>query len=128
MRYDMRTIPPNGSKAARGLVVHGDGGTTAVVRNALAATGFATLVECRGADTIPAIERSGGVDLVVVDSDTDGVEARDLIAYLRYRLAQTPILFVVPAVRHPVAQECGAKWLDSRHHEPRRAVPTVAPW
>jgi aspartate aminotransferase len=23
MRYDMRTIPPNGSKAARGLVVHG---------------------------------------------------------------------------------------------------------
>jgi mannose-1-phosphate guanylyltransferase len=104
MRYDMRTLPHGGSETARGLVVHGDGGTTTVIRNALAAAGFTTLVECRGADTIAAIERAGGVDLVVVDSETDGVEALDLIAYLRHRLPQAPILFVAPAGAGLVAE------------------------
>jgi mannose-1-phosphate guanylyltransferase/ActR/RegA family two-component response regulator len=104
MRYDRRARSHTEAKTELGLVVHGDGDTTAVIRNALARAGFARLVECRGADTIAAIERVAGIDLVVIDGDTDGVQALDLIAYLRHRLPQAPILFVAPAGAALVAE------------------------
>lgn len=105
MRYDMRNARLHtGPKTELGLIVHGDGDTTTVTRNALVGAGFARLVECRGGDTIDAIERVGDFDLVVVDGDTTGVEALDLVAYLRHRLPRAPILFVAPAGAALVAE------------------------
>jgi len=94
MPKDMRSTQQNASGPRRALIVHGDAGTTAVALDALTRAGFRTVVQCRGTDLIPAIERAGGFDLVVLDDAAEGADALDLVAYLRHRVSATPILFL----------------------------------
>jgi mannose-1-phosphate guanylyltransferase len=84
-------------KIRTALVVRADLAASSPLEDLLAAEGFSAVVECRGAETVPAVERIGSFDLAVVESDVEGAGALDLIAYLRHRMPGTPVLFVAPA-------------------------------
>lgn len=126
MRNDTRKNPSAGATRCA-LVVRDDQAATWPLRDVLTAEGVGDVVECRGAEMIPAAERAGGFDLVLVDSDAEGAVALDLIAYLRYRMPQTPLVFVMPADAGLLAQsarERGATACLTRPVDPA-AVATV---
>jgi mannose-1-phosphate guanylyltransferase/DNA-binding NarL/FixJ family response regulator len=128
MRNDTRRTLPSVSRARCALVVRGETALISRLGAALAGEGFSTVVECRGADMIPAIERADGFDLAVVDGDATGAGALDLIAYLRHRMPATPILFLAAADAALLAEAArarGATGCLTKPVEPAAAVAAV---
>jgi DNA-binding response OmpR family regulator len=124
MRNDSRKHASVG-KIRSALVVREDLAASSPLEDLLTAEGFSTVVECRGPETIPAVERIGGFDLALVDSDVEGADALDLVAYLRHRMPRTPVVFMVPAdagLLAEAARERGATACLTRPVDPSVAT------
>jgi mannose-1-phosphate guanylyltransferase len=128
MRNDTRTTQRLVNWCRCALLVRGDTDLMPQLDTALAREGVETAVQCRGAEMVPAIERAGGFDLVVVDSEVEGVGALDLITYLRHRMPTTPIVFVSAADAALLAEAArarGATTVLSKPIDPAAAATAV---
>ncbi|HBH00897.1 MAG TPA: hypothetical protein DDZ42_03080 [Candidatus Rokubacteria bacterium] len=81
------------ARAPRVLVVEDDADMAAVVRDALAAAGFAVALEGSGEGAIAAAERER-FDAVIVDKELPSLSGLDLVSFLSHRAPSTPIVLL----------------------------------
>jgi DNA-binding NtrC family response regulator len=107
----------------RVLVIEDDGAMRALLRDVLERAGH-RVVERADGNGLPALVEQEPFDAVVLDKEMPGVNGLDLLAFLRQRLPEVPVIFITAFGGRLVAEEATRRGAFSYLEKPFR-VDTV---